>query len=521
VNTLIEVRSPIHGEILKTYRKPAEDEISATMKHAREAFSQWSRIPIRERIRCVHSLRNLIVRRMDDIAGHISEATGKTRTEAVLTELIPTLEIMKYYEKKSVSILRPERRKTTWSFPHSSSYVEYHPLGVVLVLAPWNFPFQLSVVPLISAVIAGNAVILKPSELTLTVGELIEGLCLEAGFPPHVVKTVCGDKETGERLVQTCPDLIFLTGSASTGAKVMEAAAQSLIPVILELGGKDPMIVFEDAPFERAVRGAVYGAFANAGQVCVSVERVYVQESIYDRFVEAAVGKTRDLRVGISEESDVGAMTSAHQISIFNDQVDDALQKGARLLTERKTQGPFVNMVVLKDVNHTMKIMREETFGPALSVMAFKTEAEAVALANDSPYGLNASVWTKDIEKGKRVASRLQAGNCAVNDVIKNVGNPSLPFGGTKRSGMGRYHGPEGLRSFCRTLSVMVNRGVALREPNWFPYGKELYESLRVYLDMFFSDKAAVAKLRGVWGYVRFVRRMRKESTHGTSSSAT
>jgi acyl-CoA reductase-like NAD-dependent aldehyde dehydrogenase len=521
VDTFVDVRSPVRGEILKTYRKPGQEQIRDTMRHAREAFSQWSRTSISQRIRCVHSLRDLIVQKMDDLAGHISEATGKTRTEAVLTELIPTLEIMKYYERKAESILRRERRKTTRSFPHASSFVEYHPLGVVLVLAPWNFPFQLSVVPVISAVIAGNAVILKPSELTLTVGELIEGLCLEAGFPPYVVKTVCGDRETGEKLVQACPDLIFLTGSASTGVKVMEAAAQNLIPVILELGGKDPMIVFEDAPFERAVRGAVYGAFANAGQVCVSVERVYVQEPIYDRFLEAAVRMTRDLRIGISEESDVGAMTSAHQIHVFNDHLDDALQKGALLLTERKIQGPFVSMVVLKNVNHTMKIMKEETFGPALPVMPFKTEAEAVALANDSPFGLNASVWTTDIEKGKRVASQLQVGNCAVNDVIKNIGNPSLPFGGTKRSGIGRYHGPEGLRSFCRTLSVMVNRGVALREPNWFPYGKELYESLRIYLDMFFSDKNAMAKLKGVWGYIRFVRKIKKESTHDTSSSAT
>lgn len=519
MNTLIEVRSPIRGEILKTYRKPGQDEINDAMRQAREAFSQWSRTSISERIRCVHALRNLIVRRMDEIARHISEATGKTQTEAVLTELIPTLEIMKYYENKAVSILRPERRKTTWSFPHSSSFVEYHPLGVVLILAPWNFPFQLSLVPLVSALIAGNVTILKPSELTLTVGELIEGLCLEAGFPPHVVKSAYGDKETGEKFVQAHPDLIFLTGSVSTGVEVMEAAAQNLIPVILELGGKDPMIVFEDAPFERAVHGAVYGAFANAGQICVSVERVYVQESIYDLFVQGVVKKTRDLRVGISDESDVGAMTSAQQIKIFNDHVDDALQKGALLLTERKTDGPFVNMVVLKNVNHTMKIMKEETFGPALPVMAFKTEAEAVALANDSQFGLNASVWTRDIKKGKRVASQLLVGNCAVNDVIKNIGNPSLPFGGTKRSGMGRYHGPEGLRSFCRTLSVMVNRGVALRESNWFPYGKELYESLRVYLDMFFSDKNAMAKLQGVWGYVRFVRRIGKESTHGKSSS--
>jgi acyl-CoA reductase-like NAD-dependent aldehyde dehydrogenase len=514
MNNLIEVRSPISREILKTYCKPAENEINATMKQAGEAFTQWSRTPIKERIRYVNSLRNLIVQKMDEIARDISEATGKTQTEAVLMELIPTLEIMKYYEKKAVSILRSDRRKTTFSFPHSSSFVEYHPLGIVLVLAPWNFPFQLSLVPLISALIAGNVAILKPSELTLTVGELIERLCLEAGFPPHVVKIAYGDSETGEKFVQARPDLIFITGSASTGVKIMEASAQNLIPVILELGGKDPMIVFEDAHFERAVNGAVYGAFANAGQICVSVERVYVQEQIYDLFVQAVVKKTRDLRMGFSEDSDVGAMTSAQQIKIFNDHVDDALQKGALLLTERKTHGSFVNMVVLKNVNHTMKIMKEETFGPALPVMAFKTEADAVALANDSPYGLNASVWTMDIEKGKRVTSQLQVGNCAINDVIKNIGNPSMPFGGTKRSGFGRYHGPEGLRSFCRTLSVMVNNGGALREPNWFPYSKKLYESLRIYLRIFFSDTNRVAKLKGLWGYIRYFRKAQKESTH-------
>jgi acyl-CoA reductase-like NAD-dependent aldehyde dehydrogenase len=485
---------------------PIEDRA----ERARRAGAVWAQSTFKERADCLSRLRNLLVEEMDDIAASLTALTGKPPVEAVMTEIIPAVENLRYLEKNLARFLAPEKRPTPFSFQHSSSRVERSPWGWVLILSPWNYPFQLSLVPMATALAAGNAVIMKPSELSTEVGKRIDDLFQRVGFPKDVVAVVSGDGQTGQKLIDAKPDLIFLTGGVETGKKVMAAAAGHLIPVVLELGGKDPMIVFEDAPFDRAVEGAVYGAFCNAGQVCVSIERLYVQEGLHDKFVAALVARTNALRIGSTMDDDMGPLTNPRQADIINRHIDDALQKGARLRTERWARGPLMGPVVLTNTNHTMAVMSEETFGPVLPVMSFKTEEEAIALANDSRFGLNASVWTRDLDRGRRVVSRLVVGNCVVNDVLKNIGNPHLPFGGIKQSGFGRYHGPEGLRTFTYEKSVMVNRGTAPRELNWFPFNRTVYENLRIYLHMSFLKKPLLAKLKGLWGFMRAFRKAQK-----------
>jgi acyl-CoA reductase-like NAD-dependent aldehyde dehydrogenase len=484
--------------------------------HARKAFECWRRTTVRERTARLARLRNLIIDEMDTIAGRLTALTGKTPVEALMTEIIPAVENIRYLEKNAARFLAPEKRPTPFSFRHSASRVERHPRGWVLVLAPWNFPFQLSVVPVATALVTGNVVVLKPSELSTQVGKMIVDLFHRAGFPKAVVTAVTGDGDVGERLVRSGPDLIFLTGGADTGRRVMAAAAERLTPLIFELGGKDPMIVFDDAPLERAVEGAVYGAFVNAGQVCVAVERLYVQEGIHDAFVAALAARVKTLRVGLGMDDDVGALANPRQKDVIERHIDDALKKGATLRSERWSKGDFMGPVLLTGATHAMAVMTEETFGPVLPVMRFRTEEEAVALANDSRFGLNASVWTRDLALGRRVLARLVTGNGAVNDVVKNIGNPHLPFGGVKQSGFGRYHGPEGIRAFTRTMAVMVNKGTARRELNWFPYSRGVYENLKIYLHMSFLDRPWPAKIKGLWGFVRAFRKIQREKkNHG------
>jgi acyl-CoA reductase-like NAD-dependent aldehyde dehydrogenase len=373
-----------------------------------------------------------------------------------------------------------------YSYPHAYAKIHYRPFGIVAVIAPANYPFQLSLLPILTALIAGNAVILKPSEFSAPIAELITDLFQRISLPADLVSVVQGDKTTALALIDAKPDLVFFTGGVAAGREVMARAAQHPIPVLLELGGKDPLLVFDDAPLTRTVSAAVYGAFCSSGQVCVSIERAYVQRSLYPAFIEAACAATKALRVG--PDDDLGAMVSEQQIARVEAHYRDALARGAQASGPLRRDGHYLHPVVLWDVNHDMQLMREESFGPLLPLMPFDNEADAVRLANDSPFGLNASVFSADVARAERVAKQLQVGNWAVNDVIKHIGHPYLPFGGTKQSGFGRYHGAEGLRSFSQTVSGLVNDGSTPQEPNWFPYSAERYEAFKGYLDFILGD---------------------------------
>ena len=356
--------------------------------------------------------------------------------------------------------------------------LRYAPVGVVGVIGPWNYPLTNSFGDAIPAMAAGNAVILKPSEVTPLSAMLMGEALRECGLPDGVYQVAPGYGETGAALIDAV-DFIMFTGSTPTGKKVMERAARTLTPVSLELGGKDPMIVCADADVERAANAAVHYSMQNAGQTCISTERAYVEEPIYDRFVDLVTEKVRGLRQGAPGEAgsvDLGAVIHPPQSDIVEAHVKDAVDKGARVLAGGKRRddgGHFFEPTVLVDVDHDMDCMREETFGPTLPIMKVSDSQEAVRLSNDSPYGLQASVWTKDAAKGQRLARSIEAGVVTINDAQINYVALELPMGGWKSSGLGSRHGADGIRKYTKKQALVVTRFAPKKDLHMLPYSSK------------------------------------------------
>jgi succinate-semialdehyde dehydrogenase/glutarate-semialdehyde dehydrogenase len=471
---------PATGEEIGRAPLSSPEEVRQAVTRARKAQPEWASLSFRERKRVILQARKLMLSERDEIARLISRETGKPATEALSMEIVPTLDAMHYFAHASENLLSPQKIDIgQYGMMGRSSRIVFRPLGVIGIISPWNFPLATPAQEVVMALMAGNAVVLKPSELTpltaLKIGELFSRAALPAGL----LEILTGDGSTGSALIDARVDKIMFTGSVATGKRVAEAAAKYLTPVVLELGGKDPMIVLEDADIENAARGAVWGAFANSGQACASVERCYVHESIAPKFIERVVAETKALKQGLgTEESvDVGAMSNEHQLEIVAAHVSDAKQRGAKILTggQRGTdpRGFFYEPTVLTDVDHQMTIMRDETFGPVLPVMIFKTEDEAIKLANDSMYGLTASVWTKNIAKGRQIAERIEAGTVMVNEVVYTHGIAQTPWGGVKESGYGTTHGRMGLLELVAARHVHVNRVSFLPDLWWFSYSSQ------------------------------------------------
>lgn len=485
----IKTVSPIDGLTLGDFEASSPESILHLIATARAGAILWANVEVAVRAKILAQFSPNLLAKLDSINGIISRVTGKVHTEALLGEIYPVLDLARYYEKNAAYILRDQAAPTSpFGFPGATASIERRPYGVVAVISPWNYPFQLTVAPILSALFAGNAVIFKTSELSLPIGQLIVDLFSKLDLPKGLVQWVTGDGQCGEQLIDAGPDLVFFTGSLATGRAVMQRAARHPIPVLLELGGKDPMLVFADAQLERARDGALYGAFSNSGQACISVERCYVQQDCYDNFVQMLLDGTAQLNVGHGPEGDLGAMTTPRQIAVVEEHYRDALAQGAKASGPLERKGNYVKPVVLWDVHHGMKVMREETFGPLLPVMPFVTETDAVRLANDCGFGLNASIWSLDLEKARRVSSQLQTGVWAINDVLKNAGHPGLPFGGVKKSGFGRYHGAEGLLNFTYPVSGLTSRSRLDKEPNWFPYSDERYDHFKGYIDFVYGE---------------------------------
>ena len=513
MNSIMTQLNPATGNIIQEIPETSAADLTLAMQRARSAFLQWGQTPLAERLEWMRRLREYLVDHAESIAQTIAACTGKVHLEALMTEVFVVADAIRHYEHTARKTLASKRVKTPILFFGSRSSIEYKAMGVVAVISPWNFPFQLAMVPVISALIAGNCVLLKPSEVTAGVGVLMEQIFQAIDFPQDVVQVLHGGREVGSALVQARPDKILFTGSVATGKKIMATAAEHLIPVDLELGGKDPMIVFADSDVERAANAAVWAAFTNAGQVCMSVERVYVEASVYGEFVHKVKQKTALLRLGI----DYGAMTFPPQLDLVEAHLADAIAKGAKIECggDRLIEGTLhFAPTILTHVDHTMLVMRDETFGPLMPIMAFSTEAEAVQLANDSLYGLNASVWSRDLEKAKRVSSQLVSGNVCINDVITTVANPHLPFGGVKQSGIGRYHGEVGLLTFCHQTSVMVNPSSKQREVNWYPYTPKKQEAISALIRLLYGKSRWVgwSSLRNLIG--ELFRLYRKTNHH-------
>ena len=495
--------SPIDGSNLGEFTLTSAAEINQQIQAARLAGKSWSQLSVKARLKRLAPLNQLLLANADILCDCISQTSGKVTTEALLGELIPVLELNRFYQKQAQNILKTQPISTSpLMFPFSTAKIERRPFGVVAIISPWNYPFQLSVAPIVTALIAGNAVLLKVSELSLPVGKLIIDLFKQLDLPADLVQWVVGNGETGQQLLDAGPDLVFFTGSLASGQKVMRSAAQHPIPVLMELGGKDAMLVFADANLNRACNAAIYGGFCNSGQVCMSIERLYVQQACFDRFLAMLLSAVQQINIGHGEAGDLGAICDQRQFEIIKAHYDDALAQGAKASGPLVREGNYLRPVVLWQVHHGMRVMREESFGPLLPVMAFAEANDAIQLANHSEYGLNCSIWSQHIGFAKSIASQLQTGNWVVNDVLKNVGHPGLPFGGVKKSGFGRYRGAEGLRSFSYPVAGLTNRSALSHEPNWFPYSKQRYALFKSYLDFVYSSDNMLLRLIRNWSAI-------------------
>jgi acyl-CoA reductase-like NAD-dependent aldehyde dehydrogenase len=470
----IDVLNPATGATVGSIPVDTPESIAATVARVRANQAEWEAIGIEGRYHWLGQLRDWILDNTERVSDTMQAETGKVRADVSL-DLGYVADLINFYGSKAADYIGDESvRPNSPLLAAKKLTIQYRPFPVVGVISPWNFPLAMALGDSIPALQAGAAVVVKPSEFTpLSLMEIINAWKQEIGAP-DVFDCVLGTGEAGGALIDDV-DYVQFTGSDRTGRKVMARAAETLTPVSLELGGKDPMIVLADADVDRAANAAAWGGMVNSGQLCISVERIYVEEPVYDEFVAKLTEQVRGLRQGADgrkPEKDVGAMTSPNQTAIVEGQVDDALANGARALTGgRKVDGPgdYYEPTVLVDVDHSMKVMRDETFGPVVGVMKVRDSEEALRLANDSRYGLAASVFG---EKGRaeRVARRIEAGSVNVNDVITNMAAMGVPMGGWKQSGIGFRHGEYGIKKYCRAESIVVTRFGGKREPNWYPY---------------------------------------------------
>ncbi|MGX1778809.1 aldehyde dehydrogenase family protein [Nocardia brasiliensis] len=474
VSAQIVVRNPADGSPVGQVPAESAAVVAARVAELRGQQPEWEAIGARARANWLLLLQDWLIDNEQRLADVVQSETGKTRFDAEL-EVPGGVDLIKYWARNAAAFLADARPEPHSPLGRTKKLVKtFRPYPVVGIITPWNFPLLNPCFDAIPALLAGAAVVVKPSEVTpLSAVELARGW-KEIGAPP-VFSVVNGAGDTGRAVVGSV-DFVQFTGSTGTGKAIAADCAARLTPYSLELGGKDPAIVLADADIDRAAAGIAYGALFNSGQTCVSVERVYVEEPVYEPFVASLTAKVRRLRQGQDGRGfayDLGAMATEAQRDIVRRHVEDAVAVGARVLTggEPASTGTFFPPTVLVDVNHAMACVREETFGPTIPVMRVADEDEAVRLANDSDFGLSATVWTGDRRRGERVARRLEAGAVNINDSFANLFSFALPMGGWKQSGIGaRWGGPAGIQKYCRTQAITVPRGPALpAEPMWYP----------------------------------------------------
>src|ERR671910_1129455 len=473
----IEVENPANGKVIATIPVVAPEDVAERVSRARRAQAGWEALGFDGRAAVMKRCQKWMSDNADRVIDTIVSETGKTYEDALLAEVNYAEAAFAFWVKNAEQYLAEERVKTASPFAKGRKLiVRYAPLGVVGVIGPWNYPLTNSFGDCIPALMAGNSVLLKPSEVTPLTSMLMGEMLRECGLPEDVYQVVPGYGETGQALIDEV-DFVMFTGSTATGKKVMERAARTLTPVALELGGKDPMIVCSDADLERAANAAVHYSMQNAGQTCISTERVYVEEPIYDRFVEMVSERIRGLRQrtrGAPGSTAFGAVIHPPQADIVERHVKDAVEQGARVLVgggRRDENGHYFEPTVLADVDHSMACMREETFGPTVPIMKVRDAEEAVRLANDSQYGLAASVWSKDAKKGERLARRVEAGAVTVNDAQVNYLALELPMGGWKESGLGTRHGADGIRKYTKQQTLLVTSFAPMKKDlHMLPY---------------------------------------------------
>ncbi|MBA3769201.1 MAG: aldehyde dehydrogenase family protein, partial [Blastocatellia bacterium] len=446
------------------------------------------------------------------IAHLISRESGKPFGEAISMEIAPVLDLMQHFARGAKKLLA--RRKINiglYALMGRSSRIVYHPLGVVAIIPAWNYPFSIPLGEAVMGLMAGNSVVIKPSELTPLTGMKIGEIFERAGAPPDLVHIVTGDGSTGDALVKAKPDKIMFTGSVATGKKIAAEAAKTLTSVVLELGGKDAMIVLEDANLDMAAAGAVWGAFCNAGQSCSSVERLYVHEKVAKELTAKIVERTKQLKQGDGRREDVsiGAMSSERQVKIVEDHVQNFRESRAKIEIGGERNDLFYSPTVISGATNDMRAMRDETFGPTLPIATFSTDEEAIRLANDSEFGLTASVWTRNKSRGERIARQIEAGSVCVNEVLYTHGIGQTPWGGFKNSGRGRTHGALGLMELVQPQHIHVNRISLFPNAWWFPYSPTAVATFRGFATKFATGSVfkTAALLPQLWRRIKELRK--------------
>ncbi len=500
---------PATGHILAQFEKTPPAALPEIVSVARAAQLAWRVVPVGTRCAKLRKLRERMMATRDALADTVVAESGKPRVEALFADLFVSLDTAEYFAKNGPSLLWPENvSHHSTAAKLKSGQLIYEPMGVIGIISSWNYPLAIPMSQIIPAVAAGNAVICKTSDFTPHCGALIEKLFTGSGFPKHLVTVIQGGGDVGQALIDAAPDKILFTGSVATGRRVAEACAKKLIPSVLELGGKDAMIVLADANLDVASSAAVWGSYTNCGQVCLSVERLFVEKPAEEKFLSLCVEKTSKLRLGPGSDpaTDVGPLIRPQHVQRMADLINDAIARGARLLcggNPRPALGPnFFEPTVLGGVNSSMRLFQEETFGPILAVQSVKDAEAAVFSANDSTFALAASVWTSNPERGRAIASRLRAGAVMVNDAISYFGIAEAPHGGCGASGWGRTHGKAGLLEMVQPKYIDVDGLPGVEKPWWYRYGADLERSADAFLRFEFGGGLA-AKLRNARGALK------------------
>jgi len=442
-----------------------------------------------ERCDIVRRALRIVLESQDEIIDTVVAETGKARTDAMTMEIFSVADSLCYYAKNAEKFLRPRKRRVHGLMGITKQLrIVYKPLGVVGLITPWNGPFVLVMNQAVQAILAGNTVVAKGSEVTPYSAQLAGTILNRAGLPEGVLQVLLGDGETGAAIVRGGVDKVSFTGSVATGRKVAEACASRLIPCTLELGGNDAMVVCADADLDRAADGAWLGSCMNTGHYCCGTERIYVVAEVYDDFLRRVLEKGRHLRQGSAHgwDEDIGAVFWDRQLAIIERHVEDARARGATVLLGGRRNpdlpGLYYEPTVITGVTPDMEIMQQETFGPILCIQRVASEEEAIALANDSEFGLNGNVWTRDKAKGYRLAQAIDTGSCSVNDMAVSYGIPAAPFGGRKQSGLGQVNGKKGLRGYCHEMPIVIDRfGGSM--PNAYPYSAKKAGDMRKLMD--------------------------------------
>ncbi len=510
-----DVVSPMTGQKVASYPLMDAREVDIVVARARESLAAWSGTSVRDRMKVLARAAEILADNALYYAERVSDENGKTRFDALMADIYPSCDIMHYYAQKADKFLAPVKVEGNPMMPGRKMYYVFEPRGVIAIISPWNYPFGLSVGPVVSAVAAGNTVVLKPSSQTTNSGMMVKRLLERAGLPEGVVNVVTGNGSiSGEALIQSAGiDMFFFTGSTEIGRRVNIKAAERLVPAIMELGGKDAAIVTKNADLDKAANSIAWGAFTNSGQTCIGMEICLVQRPVYAAFTEKLINIVKNIKSGTGV-GEVGSMTMESQYKIVERQVEDAVAKGAKLLPEGvlncRLSGMCHPPVVLTDVTEDMKVMKEETFGPLLPVMPYDDIEDAIRIANSTTYGLSGAVFTRDMEEGRRIASKIRTGSVNINDALITFAVPGLPFGGVKESGIGCYHSEVGIRAFTNIKSITECKNGNKKEFYQYPAMLGAEEGLLDALRFMYTQSNS-QKMRSFFKVMPFLLRMQKE----------